>query len=73
MSYELQVATDALKLAQNLRAALEENLGDDFKQSMNEKDQQQALAVEAAKPLELTPEEKLAIINARLDMAAKKR
>lgn len=71
MSYELQLAAEARAIAQAVADELvniKEHLGEDYKAFMADVEAKKAAAAEAAKPLELTQEEKEAIINARAEI-----
>lgn len=71
MSYELQLAAEARAIAQAVAdelANIKEHLGEDYKAFLADVEAKKAAAAEAAKPLELTQEEKEAIINARAEI-----
>lgn len=71
MSYELQLAAEARAIAQAVAdeiALIKEHLGEDYKAFMADVEAKKAAAAEAAKPLELTQEEKDAIVAARAEI-----
>lgn len=71
MSYELQLAAEAKAIAQAVAeeiALIKEHLGEDFKAFLDKVEAKKAAAAEATKPLELSPEEKQAILQARLQI-----
>lgn len=71
MSYELQVAAEAKKQAEELAARVglvEEFLGNDLTEFVAKREQEKVVAAEAAEPIDLTPEEKQAILAARLQI-----
>lgn len=73
MSFELQLAAEAKKLAEALLTrveTIEQHLGDDFKEFVAKLELDKQVAAEAAAPLELTTEEKQAILSARLQIAS---
>lgn len=73
MSYELQVAAEAKKLVEELKdrvALIEEHLGDELKALVAKHEEEKAAAAVASQPLELSPEEKQAILAARLQIAS---
>jgi predicted anti-sigma-YlaC factor YlaD len=68
MSYELQLAAQAKAIAERVAEELvliKEHLGQDFKAFLADVEAKKAAAAEAAKPIELTPEEAQAIVAAR--------
>jgi hypothetical protein len=68
MSYELQLAAEAKAIAQAVAdelALIKQHLGEDYQAFIADVEAKKAAAAEAAKPLELTPEEAQAIVAAR--------
>jgi hypothetical protein len=68
MSYELQLAAEAKAIAQAVQdeiVLIKQHLGQDYEAFLADVESKKAAAAEAAKPLELTDEEKQAIVNAR--------
>ena len=68
MSYELQLAAEAKAMAQAVIdevKLIKQHLGEDFQAFLDDVQTKKAVAAEAAKPLELSDEEKQAVIAAR--------
>jgi len=68
MSYELQLAAEARAIAQAVADELvliKQHLGQDYQAFIEDVQIKKAQAAEASKPIELTDEEKQAIIAAR--------